>query len=284
MATISLIDLLGTDNVAVSRTDINKNFQTVENSVNTLETYLNTTPAGGALSIGSATLTLGANPIGTNLLVNQGSASIAGNLAVGLDLALTGSANITANASIDGSLTLTGSGITPALTVGSAAIVPFTLQNVIFVETQLANATPINTVHTDGGAGTGLVQIDISSGSGNERKILLDYASFSNGDGTRANFVELTGSATFGQKLWIGIEEVSSDLIPEGIYIALAGFNAKYDDLGLQTPAQLTPDINAAFQFTAATLNGYRRLWVELLYRSDSTWEVIGAHPSINGL
>ncbi|HIF15235.1 MAG TPA: hypothetical protein EYQ86_07960, partial [Bacteroidetes bacterium] len=67
MAQITLIDLLGTDNVALSRTDINKNFQTVENSVNTLETYLDTTPAGAAISVGNVTIPLGSNTVGTTL-------------------------------------------------------------------------------------------------------------------------------------------------------------------------------------------------------------------------
>ena len=168
MATISLIDLLGTDNVAVSRTDINKNFQTVENSVNTLETYLNTTPAGGALSIGSSTLTLGANAIGTNLMVNQGSESIAGNLSVGLNLALSGTANITADATVDGAVTLTGSGVTPGFTAGSAAVIPFNLQNVVFMETNLATETQQDAAD-ETTATTGVYQADIT----NKRKILF---------------------------------------------------------------------------------------------------------------
>jgi len=280
MATISLIDLLGTDNVAVSRTDINKNFQTVENAVNTLETYLNTTPAGGALSIGSTTLTLGANPIGTNLLVNQGSASIAGNLSVGLNLSLTGTANITANANIDGALTLTGSGITPGLTVGSAAIVPFRLQNVIFVETQLATETPTS-VEVETVVGTGIYEIDIT----NKRKILLNYSSsLALADATSANFVRLTGTPIQGQKVWIGIHEVGNPTAISNIYIDLTGFNAKYDALTGITPFNATAGAtNAAVGFTGTTNNEFRRQWVEVLY-DGATWEVIGAHPNVQGL
>ena len=42
MATITITEILGNDNIAGSRVTINDNFKKVANAINTLETYLDT--------------------------------------------------------------------------------------------------------------------------------------------------------------------------------------------------------------------------------------------------
>lgn len=284
MATITMIDLLGTDNVAVSRTDINTNFQTVENAVNTLETYLDTTPAGGSFSIGSATINLGANAVTDVLFNNQASSNIDGNCTVGLDLTVGGVATV-ANATVPNQLLLTGTGVSPEVVIGSAGNnVPVVLRNITLADEELATEAP-QTASTDTVAGTGIYQVNIDG----KRKILLDYSTFGLSN-TSANFIQLvSGTAPLtGQRVWIGIEGIDNTLFADGVYILNTGFDPKYSvfsTVGTIAPQNSTPApaVDAALRFFGADEDAYKRLWIEVYY-NGTNWEVYSAHPDIEGL
>lgn len=284
MATITMIDLLGTDNVAVSRTDINTNFQTVENAVNTLETYLDTTPAGGSFSIGSATINLGANAVTDVLFNNQASSNIDGNCTIGLDLTVSGVATVT-NATVPNQLLLTGTGVSPEVVIGSAGNnVPVVLRNITLADEELATETPTAAHLENGVAGTGIFNINIEG----KRKILLDYSLFAAIDATSANFVEFTGSPINGQRVWIGIQEVNAALFASGIYLLLNGtsndFDPKYNQLAGTTVANsAAAATDAALGFLCADNEEYRRQWIEIYY-NGTNWEVYAAHPDVQGL
>ena len=285
MATITMIDLLGTDNVAVSRTDINTNFQTVENAVNTLETYLDTTPAGGSLAVGSTTINLGANAVTDILFSNQGSSSISGDMTVALSLTVGGVSTLT-SATVPNQLLLTGTGVSPQVIIGSAGNnVPVVLRNITLADEELATETATAAV-TETAAGTGVFNVDITG----KRKLLLDYAlsPASPGTATSANIIEFTGTPIDGQRIWIGISDVGNAADITNIYLSAVGFDPKYDQLPTITPYNTTgaiPTVNCAVGFdgTLNTANAYKRQWVEVYY-NGSNWEVYNSHKDILGL
>lgn len=285
MATITLIDLLGTDNVAVSRTDINKNFQTAENAINTLETYLDTTPAGGSLSIGSVTLNIGANPIGTNLMANQGSASILGNLTLGLDASIGGTCIITGDTTLSTDLIMPGTSGSSEIVIGTVATgnVPVKWRNIVLADETLGTTVGATGIELDTIAGTGVSDVDVTG----LRTLVLNYSlAPAATTGTSANFIKLTGTPITGQRLYVKISDVANATTTfQNIYFDLTGFNAKYDAISpdptpYNSAAAATP---AAIGFTSVTENGFRRQWVELVY-NGSNWEVYNAHPSVLGI
>jgi len=82
MATITLQEILGSDNIALSRPVINSNFTILKNAVNTLETYLNTSPNGGELEINKITLDIGTGSITDVNFISKTSGRFEGNLQV----------------------------------------------------------------------------------------------------------------------------------------------------------------------------------------------------------
>lgn len=283
MAQISLIDLLGTDNVALSRTDINKNFQTVENSINTLEGFLNTSPAGGDLSIGNVVIPIGANSIGTYLFTNNASSQILGNLAVGTNFTLTGNASLGNDATIVNKLVLTGDGPSAAVTIGSNANVPFILKNVEFIDEMIATATPIDVETENVGTGTGLYSIASVAGL---RAIKLSFPSHTSATTDSANFIELP-AGTVGQRLFIQIVDFAG-WGTYNVYIrSTSTINGKYSSLTSVAPHNTTAsNLIPAFGWsssTAANEDEVLRQWIEVIYTADG-WEVINAHKDIIGL
>lgn len=83
MAQLTIQDILGSDNVASSRATISSNFKILVDGINKIETFLNTSPNGGSLSIGTITINKFTRPISDILFVCEASATIAGNLSIG---------------------------------------------------------------------------------------------------------------------------------------------------------------------------------------------------------
>lgn len=83
MAQLTIKDILGSDNIASSRVDIASNFKTLVDGINKIETFLDTSPTGGTLAIGVATLKRYSKPITDIIFSCQASATIAGNLTIG---------------------------------------------------------------------------------------------------------------------------------------------------------------------------------------------------------
>lgn len=109
MATITITEILGGDNIAASRVVLNNNFSLLQNAINTLETRLNTSYVpGGSLNVGDAQILKYTRSIATNIFLVQASAQIDGNISIGTP-------------TNPGNLTLTGATtVGDAITVGGA--------------------------------------------------------------------------------------------------------------------------------------------------------------------
>ena len=84
MATVTITEILGGDNIAASRIVINNNFTILQNAVNTLETRLNTSYVpGGSLNIGDVQILKYNRAVTQNIFLLQGSGQIDGNLSLG---------------------------------------------------------------------------------------------------------------------------------------------------------------------------------------------------------
>lgn len=98
MAQITISDILGSDAMSASRAVIMRNFKILADEANKIETYLNTSPVGGELSIGNITVT--STDTSNTILNVQAGAQIDGRLEVGKDL------QCNSNASVTGTLTI----------------------------------------------------------------------------------------------------------------------------------------------------------------------------------
>lgn len=111
MATVTITEILGGDNIAASRIILNNNFTLLQNSINTLETRLNTSYVpGGSLNVGDVQVLRYNRAASVNLFLCQGSAQIDGNLNLGTPtnsstLGLTGAATISSTLTVDGAVT-----------------------------------------------------------------------------------------------------------------------------------------------------------------------------------
>jgi hypothetical protein len=109
MATITITEILGNDNIAGSRVTINDNFKKVANAINTLETYLDTSfVPGAALNVGSALIKKYTRPITDQIFTCEATGLFGGNLNVGQDLGVTRDFTVSRNETIHGNLTLDG--------------------------------------------------------------------------------------------------------------------------------------------------------------------------------
>jgi hypothetical protein len=84
MATVTITEILGGDNIAASRIVINNNFTLLQNAINTLETRLNTSYVpGGSLNVGDAQILKYNRSISQTIFLLQASGQIDGNLGLG---------------------------------------------------------------------------------------------------------------------------------------------------------------------------------------------------------
>jgi len=288
MATITLTELLGTDNIALSRTDINQNFQTLENSVNTIETFLNTTPAGAELSVANIIIANTAAAPADVLFTNPASALIQGGLTINgtgsTGLTVTTTATIGGDLTVNNKLLVTGSGPSAAITIGATANVPITLNNIVLIDTQVANttATPAH-VETVALVGTGIFEVDIT----NLRKVLLDYSLLAVATtATSASFVRITGTPVVGQRVFFSVSAIpDATAAATNIYFENLLFNAKYTGISVNPIPHNSAAVAtaAAIGFDGTTQDVITRQWVKLIYTAAG-WEIYQSHPSILGL
>jgi len=84
MATVTITEILGGDNIAASRIVLNNNFTLLQNAINTLETRLNTSYVpGGSLNVGDAQILKYNRAVTQNIFLLQASGQIDGNLSLG---------------------------------------------------------------------------------------------------------------------------------------------------------------------------------------------------------
>ena len=109
MATITITEILGTDNIAGSRPTINDNFKKVAAAINTLETYLDTSfVPGAALNVGSALVKKYTRPITDQIFTCEATGLFGGNLNVGQDLGVSKNFTVGIHQTVHGNLTLDG--------------------------------------------------------------------------------------------------------------------------------------------------------------------------------
>ena len=116
MAAITITEILGGDNIAGSRLTINDNFKKLANGLNTIETLLNTSPAGGSLSIGNVQVLKYSRPVTDTLFTCQAAGQFEGGLLVSKDLGVSQSVNVALDLTVSRNITFAS---TPGGTPGS---------------------------------------------------------------------------------------------------------------------------------------------------------------------
>ena len=143
MATVTITEILGSDNIAGSRITINSNFTKLANSINTLETYLDTsfTP-GAALNVGSALVKKYTRPITDQIFTCEATGLFGGNLNVSQDLGVTRDSVVGRHTTLHGNLNLDGTnGSTSAFT----SSIPVS-QNAANINPQFYETASLNTL------------------------------------------------------------------------------------------------------------------------------------------
>lgn len=121
MATITITEILGSDNLAGSRITLNNNFKTLQNAVNTLEQRLDTSfSPGGSLNVGDALIKKYTRPTSQIIWVVEASGQVQG------DFYVVGATNTTGSVAIGTDLT-----VAKNVTFSNVAPGTFTLQNAL---------------------------------------------------------------------------------------------------------------------------------------------------------
>lgn len=254
MAQISLTDLLGTDNIALSRTTINQNFQTTENAINTIENFLNTTPAGGELTIGSIEITLGANAVTDELFLNRGSGRFEGNLFVDQNLSVGNNLSISDVLSAR-SANITGGVTGDSLNIGTQGPVAINHQEGMFIDTQfVAIGQNTETTHIESTPGSEIHDVEVDG----KRIIYFDHSQYTN-QTNEADTIRLVGSPELGQRLFLRFIDAPSG----AFFLSNDGFDAMY---------------NSDFEFSG-TIEEIRQKYIEVIYTSNG-WVVVNQSPN----
>lgn len=255
MAKITLTELLGTDNVALSRTTINQNFSTAENAINKLGLLLDTSAEGGALSVGDLKIVLvGNNTTATTTFTNAGSEIINGNSTIKLNLTVEKLLEVTGDATFHNRLILDGSGANQALRIGTLSKpVPVHHNMGMKVDGEFENSTPVV-------IDAATYNLDIT----NKYVVYLDCI-----NATGGSLITLSGDAIEGQRLFIQITTPPD-----------AGGTFYLDKTVFQT--QYSADNSADIELTGTPVE-LKKLWVEVVYTSGG-WKVIGSHPSVKNI
>lgn len=123
MATISITEILGSDNIASSRAVIANNFKTLCDEANKIETFLNTSVAGARLTVAEAYINQGGTTTDLEILTVNGRSTIEklltakggiacyGNFTMGTDTATATLKNVIVDGTITANGTLTTNGI-----------------------------------------------------------------------------------------------------------------------------------------------------------------------------
>lgn len=262
MASINLTQLLGTDNIALSRPTINQNFTTVQNAINTLEQYLNTTPAGASLGVGNVQINLGANNVNSTLFTCAASGIFQGNLTINQALTVTGTTSFVNDITAVNGLSLLGTGPSPALNIGQTGHpVSIYHRGGMFVDEQYATEGD-TAAHIETVASSGVFDLPISG----KRVVYLDYSLYTAG-APNADTLQFVGTPVVGQRLFIRISKA-----PVG------GGTFKIETTGI-----FKPEYSADIVFTGASDAVLKKLWVEVLYTSTG-WTVVNSHPLVTGI
>ena len=181
MATITITEILGGDNIAGSRITINDNFKKLAGSINTIETYLDTafTP-GAALNVGSALVKKYARAITDQIFTCEATGLVAGNFNVGQDLGVTRDSAFGRNVTGHGNVTFDG---TASTTSSMSVSIPFALNAAIsspqYYASASSNSLVINPQTLSNPTSTSAArQIDATSSFSKTNVIRLDWSTY----------------------------------------------------------------------------------------------------------
>ena len=282
MATVTITEILGGDNIAASRIVINNNFSLLQNAVNTLETRLNTSYVpGGSLNVGDAQVLKYSRPITQNIFLVQASAQIDGNLSLGTPtnnstLAITGFVTVSQDLTVADDVAFTNVGSNnnfnnslPTITDDAEADLQMyttSAKNPVFLS-QSAAILPITlatrVLWIDLAAYTGVVPFNIAAWS------LPSVAS---------------PTVRLGQKIIIRFVP-NTHAGPNYVQFSLnnaTNFDTAFNFTSVSSPAGSNIILNATLQGNPAlaTNLGFFGIWIELV-AAVSGWRVIGAHGDV---
>ena len=105
MATVTITEILGSDNIAGSRITINTNFSNLATAINTMQTYLDTsfTP-GASLNVGNALIKKYTNPVTAQIFTCEATGLFQGNLNVSKTLSITEALNVGTDMTVSGNV------------------------------------------------------------------------------------------------------------------------------------------------------------------------------------
>jgi hypothetical protein len=284
MATVTITEILGGDNIAASRIVINNNFTLLQNAINTLETRLNTSYVpGGSLNVGDAQILKYNRPVTQNIFLVQASAQIDGNLSLGTPtnnatLGITGFLTVSEDLTVADDVTFSNTGSNNFFTNNLSTVTNdseadlqlygiVSGKNPVFAS-QTATILPItpNTrvLYLDVSAYTGIAPNNVDAWT------LPSVASVTNGQKVIIRFNNAFSAAGTSTALFELNNLTNFDPAFNNATLLAAGSTAS-GNIVLNTT--VAPDATSADQ-------RFKGIWIELVAASTG-WRVIGSHPDV---
>lgn len=192
MATITVTELLGGDNIAGSRITINNNFKTVVSAINTQGTYLDTSATpGAALSVGTTLIKKYTRALTSQIFTCEATGQFGGNLNVGQDVGITRDLTVGRNATLHGTVTFDGAVGGTGTSIIST--IPFS-QDGGTINPQLYNGGSVNAlvINPERLSGTGVTRSITTTTSFNKvNTIRLNYSQYTGEDENDCAIVKL---------------------------------------------------------------------------------------------
>lgn len=268
MATITLTEILGGDNIAGSRITLNDNFKRVANSINTLETRLDTsfTP-GGSLNVGNAIIFKYTNPTSAQIFTCEATGLFQGNLNVLLDLGVTQSISAGLDTTVSRNLVLDGAA------VGGGSFltqVPSTFENEVIIQ-QLYTGIPVAAVlNPQTLAQSPSPTTRAITSVANHSVLRLDLSTYDSGVVANSCAAIQLPVGTNGQILTVIIDTISVNPMPNFQIDTTLNFDSAYSG----TPIIFNNAASASVKKVALTL-----------YYSTTGWRVLNvARPALADL
>lgn len=266
MATITLTEILGGDNIAGSRITINDNFKRVANAINTLESRLDTsfTP-GGSLNVGNALILKYTNPTSAQIFTCEATGLFQGNLNVLLDL------GVTQNGDFGGNLTAHKNVVFDGAAVGGGSFTNsiLTRYNNELINVQLGLPTtgaPLIDPQALAGAGTSR---NITSLSGHS-VLRVDLTTYTGTGTTDCDTVVLpavgfpANGTEYGKTLTIILDAPGTTPMPTGFTVNIG-------------------TTNIVMGFASGTTNTNVTKIAVTVFADQSGWRVLNATSSVAG-
>ena len=279
MATITITEILGSDNLAGSRITINNNFKTVQNAVNTLEQRLNTSfSPGGSLNVGDALIKKYTRPTAQIIWVVEASGQVQG------DFYVVGATNITGSVGISTDLTVGKNVVFSNVTPGT-----FTLQNALrtiatngYANEQYYAANTNSTVITPNTLSPAAAPVRNLAGTlfWNRRVIHIDLSAYT-GVGTDCNTIVLpavSSAAVEDGQIVTFVFDVEATSVSAPLTDIFYIDNTNMDPV-YTTPIALNGDV--AGNFTELDDVNLKKIEITL-YAASTGWKVLSAHHIVD--